>query len=301
MIDDLWKKDKYLDLLFEHLREGIAVCQMVGEKDKPSDMVFLYTNKAYEELTGLSDCVGKKVTEVIPGLREANPELFEIYGQVAQSGKEQKFESYSKYLGGWRQVTAFSPEIGYFVTVFENINEKKLQEKAKQEAESNYRVLFEGAPYGIVVLDPESAAILDFNDQACRQLGYTREEFSKLKVSDIDAIEKPEETARRMGNVLHTKREDFETKQKTKTGEVRDVAVTAQAAIVSGRIVYHCIWQDITERKKAIMDLQNAYQDAKKMIDIMTGRELRMVQLKQEIERLNRELSEVKGEAAKTS
>ena len=37
------------------------------------------------EVTGLKRelVVGKKVTQAIPGIKEANPELFEIYGRVA--------------------------------------------------------------------------------------------------------------------------------------------------------------------------------------------------------------------------
>ena len=45
------------------------------------------------KLTGLKreDVVGRRVSEAIPGTQEANPEIFEIYGRVARSGKAETF------------------------------------------------------------------------------------------------------------------------------------------------------------------------------------------------------------------
>ena len=44
------------------------------------------------------DVVGKKVSEVIPGLRESNPEMFEIFGRVALTGNPERFEIYLEAL-----------------------------------------------------------------------------------------------------------------------------------------------------------------------------------------------------------
>jgi len=64
------------------------------------------------------------------------------------------------------------------------------REAALQQSEQRYRTLFEQSPDGIVIVDL-SFRIIDFNDVACRQLGYTREEFSRLSLSDIDPDESP--------------------------------------------------------------------------------------------------------------
>ncbi len=67
--------------LFENMREGYAYCRMEFQDGEPQDFVYLAVNDAFETLTGLKGVVGKRVSEVIPGLRAFNPELFEIYGQ----------------------------------------------------------------------------------------------------------------------------------------------------------------------------------------------------------------------------
>ena len=70
------------------MRNGYAYCQMLFEGDRPVDFVYLAVNPAFGTLTGLRNVAGRRVTEVIPGIRETGPELFEIYGRVAQGASQ---------------------------------------------------------------------------------------------------------------------------------------------------------------------------------------------------------------------
>src|ERR1035441_4892634 len=132
--------------------------------------------------------------------------------------------------------------------------EKRKRQQAEQErreSDARYRALFEQSPDGIVVLDPETARPLEFNAAAHQQLGYSREEFARLSLADIEAKETLEQTQATIEEVRREGRRDFETWQRTREGQIRHVQVTAQTVDVSGRSVYHCIWRDITERKQA--------------------------------------------------
>ena len=73
---------------------GFAYCRMLFDQERPQDFVYLDVNNAFETLTGLKNVVGKKVSEVIPGIRESDPELFEIYGRVALDRRAREFETY---------------------------------------------------------------------------------------------------------------------------------------------------------------------------------------------------------------
>ncbi len=154
-----------------------------------------------------------------------------------------------------RKEPAETPSRAALLNVLEDLkaeNEaRRRSENDLRDAEARYRLLFEYSPDGIVILDPATARPMEFNETACRQLGYTREEFSRLALSDYEASETPEETASRIAGVLREGRNDFETRHRTKQGEVRDVLVTAQVTEILGRPVYHCVWRDITERKRA--------------------------------------------------
>ena len=152
----------------------------------------------------------------------------------------------------------FLPEQDRLVGFIRDISERKRWETALLEREQRYRTFFEYGPDGIVVLDPATARPIEFNDQACRQLGYTREEFSRLTMADIEALETKAETSRRIRAVLDTGMQDFETRQRTRQGGIRDVHVTAQHIQVGGVSTYHCVWRDITERKAAYEDLREA-------------------------------------------
>ena len=135
--------------LFENMLEGLAYCRMLFDGDRPSDFVYLEVNQAFEKLTGLNDVVGRKVSEIIPGIQEANPELFEIYGRVSLGGRSERFESYVEGLGIWFSISVYSPGPGHFIAVFDNITERKRAEAAVQAAkerlQSTMDSMLEGA------------------------------------------------------------------------------------------------------------------------------------------------------------
>ena len=60
-----------------------------------------------------------------------------------------------------------------------DVTERKRAEQAVRESRDLYRSVFTLAPSGVVLNDADGR-ILAFNDQAHRQLGYTREEFAQL-------------------------------------------------------------------------------------------------------------------------
>ncbi|MBI4786926.1 MAG: GAF domain-containing protein [Chloroflexi bacterium] len=162
--------------LFENMREGFAYCQMIFENDQPRDFRYLAVNDMFETLTGLKDVVGKRVTEVIPGIREADPELFEIYARVSLTGKPEKFEMFVAALKMWFSVSVYSPQTEFFVAVFDVITERKRAEEKLRESEARFRTLFETMSQGVVHQDAEGK-IIAANPAAERILGVTLDQM----------------------------------------------------------------------------------------------------------------------------
>ena len=130
-----------------------------------------------------------------------------------------------------------------------DITERKLYEK-------RYKTLFDESLFGVALLDPKTAKPIEFNETLCDMLGYSREEFAKLSISDYEAKENEEEIKQRVERMLNGSKEKFETKHRKKDGTIIDVLIKASAVILNGEKYIHVMYMDITKRKKALEKLE---------------------------------------------
>src|SRR5512138_564255 len=114
------------------------------------------------------------------------------------------------------------------------INQISFNPENNSDSELRYQSYFEQSPDGILIINPEDLSFFEFNNQACEQLGYTREEFSKLTLNDIEAAETSKETEQKVKELLEKGRSDFDTKHRSKSGKIRYVKVSAKTVKISG-------------------------------------------------------------------
>jgi|GEM_PF-1507234 len=147
----LFDSERKYRLLFEKMMNGFALHEIVLDPEgKPVDYIFLEANKAFMDLTRTSKAIiGKRVTEVIPGIESDPADWIGLYGRVAMQDKEYRFEQFSRELKRWFSVYAFSPQQGQFVTVFEEITARKEGEDKLRESEQHFRELFENMSSGM--------------------------------------------------------------------------------------------------------------------------------------------------------
>ncbi len=249
---ELKKSEEKYRNLFESIDQGFCVIEVLFDaEESPVDYRLLEVNPAFEKQTGLRDAEGKLMRSLVP---DHEPHWFETYGRIATTGESERFAREAKALNRWYDVYAFridEPGSRKVAILFNDITERKQAEDALRESEARYRTIFDHGFDGIVIIDPEAATPIIFNNQACAQLGYTREEFGRLKIADIDLMEGPEEVSARIRKVTGTGYDEFETLHRTKHGEQRNVLVQAQYIHDGGKPIYHCIWRDITESKRS--------------------------------------------------
>ncbi len=162
--------------LFDNMLEGFAHCKMVYENGLAKDLIYLDVNSAFEKLTGLKNVVGKKITELLPGIFECNQQLIEVYGRVALTGKSERVEVYVQPMNTWLDIAIYSIEKGYFTAVFDVITEKKKAEEKLIYSERHFRALIEhGAD--MKSLSDAGGKITYGSPSIKKGLGYTTKEF----------------------------------------------------------------------------------------------------------------------------
>jgi len=102
-----------------------------------------------------------------------------------------------------------------------------------------------------MLVDPETTRAVEFNPAIARLLGYSNQEFARLRVADYDANENPAEIIAQIEKVLRDGHDVFETRLRTKGGDIKEVQANIQVLELSGRTIFHNIIHDLTERKQA--------------------------------------------------
>jgi len=134
-----------------------------------------------------------------------------------------------------------------FLSIGTDITARRRAEEAQRASEARYRTLFEYAPDGILIADPESR-YLDANPSICRMLGYARHELiGKLPVDILP----PAELRRVAGTLSEIRDEGAHNQEWTflrKDGSTFPADVIA-AGTPDGNLI--AVVRDVTERKAA--------------------------------------------------
>jgi diguanylate cyclase (GGDEF)-like protein/PAS domain S-box-containing protein len=239
---------------------------LFDDRGRPIDFVYLDVNRAFGKLTSLANVVGKRFSEVIPGGKDAHPELFERYGRVVLTGEPESFEIEIKALGMWFSISAHGAGKGCFVATFDNITERKRIEQALRQAEEKYRAIFQGAVVGMFRSTP-GGRYIDVNPAMAHMLGYDSPQDLVASITDISQQvyvdpESREELTRLLREQGMVK--NFECAVHRKDGSQMWFSANVRAVSEDGVLVgYEGTNEDITARKVAEERIQFlAYYDA---------------------------------------
>ena len=251
---------KQMETFFSKIGEGFAYCKIITDAEgKPVDWLYLDVNDSYERINDAdrNKVVGRKATEVLPGIREDPADWINVYGHVALTGEPIVLERFSKDRNKWYHVSAYSPQKGYFVSLFEDITERKKAEETLKETERRLHVITDNSQDGINLLDLTTGKYVFMNPAQVKLTGFTAEEINNISAEEAYDRTYPDDREVTMAQQKKVASgedvsEPVEYRWKVKSGEYRWFSDSrklvrdehGQAIAIVG------ISRDITERKK---------------------------------------------------
>ncbi len=119
-----------------------------------------------------------------------------------------------------------------------------------RESETSYRNQFANNSAVMLLVDPESGAIIDANASAVSFYGYPREQLLAMNISGINSLAMPE-VREKMASVPPVHGKLFAFQHRLADNSLREVEVSSSRIQFGGCMVLHSIITDVTERKKA--------------------------------------------------
>lgn len=240
---------------------GIALSDLKGR--------LTYVNRSLLDMWGYEsedEVLGRHVVEFCPSTGEPTAALEAVLNTGGWHGEQLGKKKNGEHIDVQLTASLVRDNNGeplHLFASFIDITEQKQSELDLKESEARlfesearYRAVFEQAAESIVLIDSATADILEFNERAHENLGYTREEFANLNLNDIDVLESPAETIERTKKILATGGDVFETKHRTKNGDTRDMQISAKIVEIGEKPIILSLWEDITERKQSLDSMQ---------------------------------------------
>ncbi|UCD33427.1 MAG: PAS domain S-box protein, partial [Desulfobacterales bacterium] len=174
----LKESEERLKIFYDAAFEGIAITDQ-GR--------FIDTNRQFAEIFGYQrdELIGKEVMDLVA---EEDREF--VLGNI-QSNFDRPYEHKALHKNGSIVFVEVQGQQIQFkgrparVTAIHNLTDRIIAEEALRENEEKYRQLFDSVSDAIMLFDAKTRAFVDINDACLSVYGYSRDEFFKLKHSDI--------------------------------------------------------------------------------------------------------------------
>ncbi|MDD5611395.1 MAG: PAS domain S-box protein, partial [Candidatus Omnitrophica bacterium] len=252
--------------IFNNAFDGII---LVDVEDKR----FYLGNRSFAELLGYSE-------EEIPrlGVEDIHfpkdmPIILERFQQLAEGKIPIANNLPVKRKDGslfYADISAAKVTLGgrvYLLGIFRDVTVHNAAQKILMASETKYRSIINTAKDGFWHVDARGH-FLDINLAACRMLGYNREELLKMKIADIEAVEKPDDIIGRINKVKDAGGECFESRHRRKDGSIIDVEISTNfIKDIEGVEGIFVFVQDITARKKAEERLRESENKFRNLVD----------------------------------
>jgi two-component system cell cycle sensor histidine kinase/response regulator CckA len=259
----------------ESLRESEAIFSAFLEHSpvyvffKDRNIRSIRLSRNYEQMLGmpLNQMIGKTMDELFPS--DLSKRMIADDLRVLNEGRA--VDVVEAFGGRIYETTKFpvlmdgKPFVMAGFTV--DITERKRMEDALRESEKNFRIIVENVNDAIYIYDL-NGNILDVNENACRMLGYGRDQLVGASLAMIENPENARSFPERLERMLSVGAIVFDGEHVRSDGTIVPVEVSAKVVAREGNGVVHSFVRNIRERRQAEEEkekLQSQLSQAQKM------------------------------------
>lgn len=138
----------------------------------------------------------------------------------------------------------------YSVTFWTDETDEVAARTRLAERETIFSLIVANTADSLALVDIETLRFAEFNDTACRDLGYSRDEFARLTLTDLTVGQTADTLRVLLSDAAASGRDSFDLRdrQRSKTGDIIDVAIRFRIADLKGRRFAVASWNNITAR-----------------------------------------------------
>jgi len=221
------------------------------------DTKILDLSPGAEKIFGYSrkEAIGQKVSIFHP------PEFVKGFSKIQTEYLENK----KKYSDEVVMVRKSGERFSALYTVFPKFNDRgiligtigvAIDITERKREEERYKTTIESSIDGFWMVDTKGC-FREVNEAYCNMIGYSRDELLNMSIMDIELVEQPEETKKRIEKIIKTGSDKFESRHRHKKGNIIEVEVSATYSQDSKGMSFVFL-RDITERKQFESHLQQA-------------------------------------------
>jgi PAS domain S-box-containing protein len=255
--NELMEKQQFLSDIIENNESLLYVKNLKGE--------YLLVNKKWEKTTGVkrSEALGRRDRDIFSSSNEENISVIEENDVLVSKRGKVLYKEEVLFIKGKKKYYEsikfpFKDKEGNAVGVAgisTEVTNRKIAELSLKESEERFKTIFEENASPMYLFDPISKGFIDVNRAAEQYYGYSRQEFLKLKLEEINVSKIDLDDKIKL--VKETKRQRYEFKNKMADGRVRDVEVFSSVLNIGGKDLIHSIVHDITERNEYLKTIEN--------------------------------------------
>ncbi len=254
--EGLRESDEKYRTILENIEEGYFEVDLAGNFTYVNDSLCRIAAYNRDELIGMNNR-----DYATP---ETAKKMYQVFSKTYQTGEPARIVDYDIFrkdgstrtleLSASLLANSAGEPVG-FRGVVRDVTKRKQAEEALRESEERYRSLFKNNHTVMLLIDPETADIVDANPAACSFYGWGHGELTSKKITDINTLT-DEQVYQEIERAKAEQNQHFFFRHRLARDEIVDVEVFSGPIVLNGKQLLYSIVHDITERKQVIEALR---------------------------------------------